>query len=96
MKFSINASSNDFNNGLKSAELDCFCDLNTTNKFNNLLNNNQCRRTYTDTEERITCWEGDRQFITVKPLNQSNNMPLQSQDYNYNTNTKPNNMYNTK
>jgi hypothetical protein len=47
---------------------DCYCDNAMANKFEKLWKDGQCIRSTTSSEEKITCWDGNKQYISIKPL----------------------------
>lgn len=47
---------------------DCYCDNTMSNKFEKLWKDGQCIRSTTSSEEKITCWDGNKQYISIKPL----------------------------
>lgn len=52
----------------KTQNENCLCDTSVINKFEKLWNDGNCIRSTTNTEERITCWDGNKQYISIKPI----------------------------
>lgn len=51
-----------------NTEKECYCDNTMSNKFEKLWNEGHCVRTTTNTEEKVMCWDGEKAYVSIKPL----------------------------